>query len=219
MKRCPTCHARYAADSTYCATDGTPLVADAPLPPPYPGVPMMVMPAPAPSRGIPPLAVVGLVAGILVVGALLWLFVQQNQRAAAMEETVRLADARAADAVRAAADAERAAQEARLTDAEARLANADARAVESAATPQPVGTSGAFSSVAWANSPGDGFLALRSHPSTSTGRRLARIPHGAQIALGACNPASQVPGGRVGQWCRTRWGGMEGWAFTAYMSF
>lgn len=36
------------------------------------------------------------------------------------------------------------------------------------------------------NSPGDGFLALRSAPSSETGSRLAKIPHGTAFTIGAC---------------------------------
>jgi hypothetical protein len=133
-----------------------------------------------------------------------------------MEETVRLADARAAEAERQAAEAAQRERDAQFADAEARAQRAAAAA---APPPQPVATGGAFTTVAWADSPRDGYLALRSRPSVSSGARLAQIPHDDRIALGACNPTSQVPGGRVGQWCRTRWGGMEGWAFTAFMRF
>lgn len=69
-----------------------------------------------------------------------------------------------------------------------------------------------------ANSPGDGFLALRSLPSTETGERLAKIPHGAPLTVLDC-PKPTNPGKMKGSWCRVIYNGQEGWAFDAYMKF
>lgn len=69
-----------------------------------------------------------------------------------------------------------------------------------------------------ANSPGDGFLALRSQPNTETGDRLAKIPHGAAITVIGC-PRPTNPGKMRGKWCRVIYDGIEGWAFDAYMKF
>lgn len=69
-----------------------------------------------------------------------------------------------------------------------------------------------------ANSPGDGFLALRSLPSTEAGERLAKIPHGTRFTVIDCpNPSN--PGKIKGRWCRVNYNGIEGWAFDAYMTF
>lgn len=69
-----------------------------------------------------------------------------------------------------------------------------------------------------ANSPSDGFLALRSLPNTETGTRLAKIPHGALFTVLSCpNPTN--PGKIKGRWCRVNYEGTEGWAFDAYMIF
>jgi hypothetical protein len=62
------------------------------------------------------------------------------------------------------------------------------------------------------NTPGDGFLALRSEPSTRRGSRLAKIPHGTTIELGDCAPST----GR-GNWCRTRYDGKAGWVLDLYV--
>jgi hypothetical protein len=62
------------------------------------------------------------------------------------------------------------------------------------------------------NSPGDGFLALRSEPSVRSGSRLARIPHKTVIELSGCTPD---PAG--GNWCRTRYGGQSGWVLDLYV--
>jgi hypothetical protein len=62
------------------------------------------------------------------------------------------------------------------------------------------------------NTPGDGFLALRTDPSIRIGSRLAKIPHGTKLDLGECTNDSS--GGR---WCRTRYGGQSGWVFDRYV--
>ena len=69
-----------------------------------------------------------------------------------------------------------------------------------------------------ANSPSDGFLALRSLPSTATGERLAKIPHGTRFTVIDC-PKPTNPGKIKGRWCRVIYDGIEGWAFDAYMIF
>lgn len=74
-----------------------------------------------------------------------------------------------------------------------------------------------FSCVAYAktvivNAPGDGFLALRSEPSTSTGVRLLKIPHGTALNLGSCAPN---PGGD--NWCMTTYRGQTGWILDRYL--
>lgn len=69
-----------------------------------------------------------------------------------------------------------------------------------------------------ANSPSDGFLALRSLPSTETGERLAKIPHGTRLTVIDC-PKPTNPGKIKGSWCRVIYNGQEGWAFDAYMIF
>ena len=87
------------------------------------------------------------------------------------------------------------------------------------AVPMP-GNSGAmtgYSVTAAVNSPGDGFLALRSEPSVRRGRRLARIPHGATIGIAdACEHFDTV-GGQEGAWCLVDYQGQIGWAFSAYL--
>jgi hypothetical protein len=62
------------------------------------------------------------------------------------------------------------------------------------------------------NAPNDGFLALRSHPSTQSGRRLLKIPHGTRLKVSAC----QSTGGR-GNWCRASYAGQTGWLFDLYV--
>jgi hypothetical protein len=56
------------------------------------------------------------------------------------------------------------------------------------------------------NAPGDGFLALRSEPSSQRGIRVLKIPHGSELQLGGCVAAS---GGH--NWCQTTYNGQSGW--------
>ena len=69
-----------------------------------------------------------------------------------------------------------------------------------------------------ANSPSDGFLALRSLPSSEIGDRIAKIPHGANVSIGACGPIIK-PVSRSGRWCQANYNGMSGWVFDAYLTF
>lgn len=62
------------------------------------------------------------------------------------------------------------------------------------------------------NTPGDGFLALRSEPTIKSGRRLAKIPHGTALRLGVCQPTSDG-----NQWCQTTYNGVTGWVFGRYL--
>lgn len=69
-----------------------------------------------------------------------------------------------------------------------------------------------------ANSPGDGFLALRSEPNSETGYRIAKIPHGAALTVIACPKPSNV-GKMSGRWCQVNYNGQSGWAFDAFITF
>jgi hypothetical protein len=68
-------------------------------------------------------------------------------------------------------------------------------------------------SEATVNAPGDGFLALRSEPSTKRGRRLAKIPHGTRLTLQRCDVAADGY-----HWCRTTFEGQMGWVADRYLS-
>lgn len=63
------------------------------------------------------------------------------------------------------------------------------------------------------NTPGDGFLALRSQPSSQGGVRVLKIPHGSELHLGACIAASDG-----GNWCQTTYLGRSGWIFDRYVA-
>ena len=62
------------------------------------------------------------------------------------------------------------------------------------------------------NTPGDGFLALRSEPSIRRGKRLLKIPHNTVLTLEEC-----VTSEADGRWCRTGFQGEVGWVFERYL--
>ena len=66
------------------------------------------------------------------------------------------------------------------------------------------------------NSPGDGFLALRSLPSSSAGQRILQIPHGATVSVGGCLGGARAGSGR---WCRASYNGYSGWVYDSYLIF
>lgn len=74
------------------------------------------------------------------------------------------------------------------------------------------------STTARANSPRDGFLALRSEPNSETGYRVAQIPHGATLTVLGCPKSSNI-GKMAGRWCQVVYNGQSGWAFDAFMTF
>ncbi len=206
MMRCPTCGRQYEAATSFCPDDGTALVADTPAPAsaalddllaqadaPAASVPAHDAPA-ASGRWLPVLV------GVLGVGlvALLGLVVYQQQASVArLEASVAAANANAARRV------------ADRPPADAELAYAPAV--------DPAPATATYTRTVWANSPGDGFLALRSAPSVAQGQRLLQIPHGDPLDLGACLPRTTVAGAS-GSWCRARYGGTEGWAFDAFVT-
>lgn len=68
------------------------------------------------------------------------------------------------------------------------------------------------------NSPGDGFLALRSEPNSESGYRIAMMSHGQTIQVLGCPKPSNV-GKMSGRWCQVVYEGQTGWAFDAFMIF
>ncbi len=68
------------------------------------------------------------------------------------------------------------------------------------------------------NSPGDGFLALRTLPNSEAGQRILKIPHGASVSIGACGPVVR-PVNRAGRWCQASYNGYSGWVFDAYLIY
>jgi hypothetical protein len=82
--------------------------------------------------------------------------------------------------------------------------------------PPVVRGSGTYARV---NSPGDGFLAMRSEPSSSYGYRILQIPHGSTISVLGCQNYMENVGGRTGRWCRVNYAGYTGWAFDGWLVY
>lgn len=76
-----------------------------------------------------------------------------------------------------------------------------------------------FGKKATVNSPKDGFLALRSLPSTDFGDRIAKIPHGATISIVMCSDQSVTIGGRTGHWCMATYENKTGWVFDVWLDY
>ena len=76
----------------------------------------------------------------------------------------------------------------------------------------------AATSTARVNSPGDGFLALRTFPSSDAGSRILQIPHGAVLTVGGCLNSMRI-GRKTGRWCRASYNGYSGWVFDAFLVF
>ena len=70
----------------------------------------------------------------------------------------------------------------------------------------------AYADTATVNTPGDGFLALRSEPSTKQGVRLGKIPHGTLLNLGGCVRPSATQ-----RWCKTIYQDQIGWILDTYV--
>lgn len=227
MNRCPTCGHLYDSGLSFCPADGTALAVaptaasdalggllaqhDAP------GGPQALAPAPDPppaarsGRWMPVLAGV---LGLVVVALLGLVLVRQQASVERLEEGVAAAEATAEAARQEAARLEGERVEAERLDAE-RLDAEEAAAVERAPV---VSSSVSYTRTVWADSPGDGFLALRSAPNIRSGRRLLKIPHGAALDFGACLAPTTVAG-NSGSWCPARYAGVEGWAFDAFVTY
>ena len=76
----------------------------------------------------------------------------------------------------------------------------------------------ATTTTARVNSPGDGFLALRTFPNSQAGTKILEIPHGATISVGGCLNSSKIAK-RAGRWCRANYDGFSGWVFDAFLIY
>lgn len=104
----------------------------------------------------------------------------------------------------------------KIADLEKRLSEQNA-ANKSADVPETIPTPRS-TTTARVNSPGDGFLALRTLPSSDVGERILKIPHGATVTIGACGPVTK-PVNRSGRWCQASYDGYTGWVFDAYLIY
>jgi hypothetical protein len=223
MKQCPTCRNTYTDDAlNFCLADGSALELyrpeEATVVFSQPGnsnriaVPAKYRTTPAKQVAnplmIPVVAVFLLVAVIAVVG---FIYIANRQTNVVTEATPKQVPAQTP-----------------LPDDEAAKLRGDIANLQKqverqkAATPavnvQSVQPSSG-GTVAWAYSPGDGFLALRSQPSSEAGTRITKIPHGAQIAIGSCQEYILTARGNRGRWCTATYAGYSGWVFDAFVRY
>lgn len=69
------------------------------------------------------------------------------------------------------------------------------------------------------NSPGDGFLSLRTEPSVKTGTQLVKIPTGATVQIKDCQRTYITIDSRRGRWCMVTYNGQIGWVFDAWLVY
>jgi len=235
MKLCPTCKTAYSDDTLrYCLSDGANLIS---MPPPEATIEMTgttnplrfdiappdsdptvfsprtppQQPAAAVRKGISPWLVLPLIAILLlsVAGLLGYILLRPVETVVSNSAT---------PAPTATPDSETAALKEELESLKKQIESQktpDKNNSNSKAVPEtPV------IQTARANSPRDGFLALRSIPDSENGLMLAKIPHGTNLEIIGCqkNPV-QLPGKRRGRWCRTSYNGLDGWVFDAFLSY
>lgn len=238
MKFCPNCKTTYSDDSLiFCLSDGSNLVA---MPSAEKTIEMsgatnpMRFDIPSNSdptvfaprisqpqnenvkRGISPWLVLPLVAILLfsVVGLLGYILFRHNQPEVSNSAT---------PSPTATPKDETSALKEELESLKKQIANQKNPPKNDSPT-RPVSNSNASSApviqTARANSPNDGFLALRSIPDSETGAQLAKIPHGTNLEIVGCQKnETQIPGKRRGRWCRTNYNGQSGWVFDAFLSY
>lgn len=66
--------------------------------------------------------------------------------------------------------------------------------------------------IAIVNSPDDGFLALRSTPSTKNGKLIIKIPHSTHLVIRECVVIMQNK-----KWCKTTYDNKNGWVSAHYL--
>lgn len=238
MKFCPNCKTTYSDDSLlYCLSDGTNLVA---MPSAEKTIEMsgatnpMRFDIPANSdptvfsprisqpqnenagRGISPWLVIPLIGILLLsVAALLGYILLKPNSAAISNAATPSPTATPKD--------ETAALKEELESLKKQIANQKTQPKNDSTVrpfPNDNSSSAPVIQTARANSPNDGFLALRSIPDAENGAQLARIPHGTNLEIVGCQKNEiQIPGKRRGRWCRTNYNGQSGWVFDAFLSY
>lgn len=104
-----------------------------------------------------------------------------------------------------------------IANLEKRL-NEQKKTGQPANVPMPMPNQSKTTTSARVNSPSDGFLALRSLPSSEAGDRIAKIPHGATVSIGGCGPVISTAR-RSGRWCQASYNGYSGWVYDAYLIY
>lgn len=232
MKRCPACATTYTDETlSFCLADGTPLsdsseeqtvVRNAT------SDPMRVVIPQDPPRSCAPVAelqqssnamkillVVGLLGAMIIIavtGAAALIYYNKDSRSVAANNSIKPTPVVSAtlDQTNTLRD-QIANLEKRLKEQKKTSANADLPLTMSD-LPSTTRTT------AQVNSPGDGFLALRTLPNSEAGERIAKIPHGANVSIGVCGPVVK-PVNRSGRWCQASYSGQSGWVFDAYLNY
>jgi hypothetical protein len=244
MKQCPNCRTTYTDDALrFCLADGAALVSSAPngaetVQIPFDKNPVRVnVPLDsAPTVFTPPVSspqskgkgaglIIGVVLGVLLLflligGVAAFLLLRSNDdKKATGASASPLGSPTAAPSVPppAAPIDETAALKEKLANLEKQMRDQSNQKLP-AATPETSSPPKQAPTTARANSPRDGFLALRSEPNSETGARIAKIPHGATLTVLGCPKSSNV-GKMSGRWCQVIYNGQSGWAFDAFMIF
>ncbi len=236
MKHCPNCKTVYTDETLkFCLADGTALTAvsgfEETIAMPFDSekirmnIPLDSTPTVFPEinaktpekKGVSPV-IVGLlglllllvIAGFAALASYFWLKSDDNKSltvAVSPSPTISQTPE---------SDKETAQLKEKLTNLEKQIADQNNRkkttSAETSSTPK------SSEKTARVNSPGDGFLALRSEPDSETGERLAKIPNGSVITVLGC-PKPSNNGKIAGRWCQVIYNGQAGWAFSAYMIF
>ncbi|MEP7076202.1 MAG: SH3 domain-containing protein [Acidobacteriota bacterium] len=100
---------------------------------------------------------------------------------------------------------------------EQKNANRAANLTPAFPTPEKKGEPGVVT--ARVNSPGDGFLAMRSEPSADYGERVYKIPNGAVVNIQNCQRDRVRIGDRTGRWCMVTYSDHVGWVFDAWLDY
>lgn len=233
MKQCPLCGTTYTDPSlSFCLADGAALtVAEqetvvrsaagqgmrVDIPPEAAAARFTATPPASSSSGAFKVLLVVLGLGILVVLlALIGTVVYYNTRS---ERAGDPTDGVKTPAPSPAASTRNEADDLRdqIADLQKQLAEQKSPPAANSRVPIPAMRSTSLTTSARVNSPGDGFLALRSLPSSTVGERILKIPHGASVSVGACGPT--VRGIHPGRWCQARYGGSTGYIYDYYVVY
>ena len=237
MKRCPTCKTTYTDDGLrFCLADGATLT---PVPDEEPTVfsgrrdnirvdiprddsPRYQTPPPATEKGssgrwikiLFGLLVLGFL-GLAVVGVA-GFFVYYNSRRDDRDVIAKTPTTAPSPVPSSTPDTEKQQLKDELANIQKRL-DEQKKANVNTQPPRPPDQPPA--TTATANSPEDGFLALRSKPNAETGTRITKIPHGARIMIGTCGQYITTARNNSGRWCTASYNGYTGWVFDAFVKY
>ena len=232
MKRCPSCNTTYTDESLrYCLTDrtslvpveeetiirsGNPLRVDIPradtaagFSQAAPETPKSSFPIVKVLLGLFALGVV-VVGAVGIVGAVIYFSSRETPANQNTKNTTPVPSATPSPTV----DPEKQRLQDQLANAQRQLdeqKNANRAGVPVFPTPPATRQPGVVT--ARVNSPGDGFLAMRSEPSADYGERIAKIPQGAIVNIQNCARERMRIGDRTGRWCMVTYGNHVGWVF------